>query len=120
MKKLKRMIAGLLVVPFVALAAAAPAMAAGLNDGMNAARTSDMAQTSDPDSVVTSVVNIILWVVGVLAVVMIVFAGIKYITSNGDSGKVQSAKNTIVYSVVGLIVAIFAWAIVNFVVEQVN
>jgi hypothetical protein len=46
---------------------------------------------------------------------MIVIGGIKYTTSNGDSSAITSAKNTILYSVVGLVVAILAFAIVNFV-----
>jgi hypothetical protein len=49
---------------------------------------------------------------------MIIVGGMKYITSNGDSGKVTAAKNTVVYAVVGLLVAIFSWVIVNLIVKQ--
>ncbi|MNY57155.1 hypothetical protein D3C86_1933160 [compost metagenome] len=48
---------------------------------------------------------------------MIIVSGIRYATSNGDSSAVTSAKNTLMYSVIGLIVAILAYAIVNFVLK---
>lgn len=66
---------------------------------------------------IQDVVNILLYVIGVVAVIMIVIGGIKYTTSNGDSAQVTSAKNTILYAVVGLVIAILAYAIVNFVVS---
>jgi hypothetical protein len=49
---------------------------------------------------------------------MIIYGGIQYVISVGDSGKVAKAKNTIIYAVVGLIVAILSYAIVNFVISQ--
>ena len=50
-----------------------------------------------------------------IAVIKIVIGGIRYATSGGDSTQIQAAKNTILYAVVGLVVAIMAFAIVNFV-----
>lgn len=73
-------------------------------------------KTSLEDNIKT-IVNILLYVIGAVAVVMIVIGGIRYTTSNGDSSQLTSAKNTILYAVVGLIVAIMAFAIVNFVVD---
>jgi multisubunit Na+/H+ antiporter MnhB subunit len=63
-------------------------------------------------------VNVLLFILGAVAVIMIVIGGIKYTTSNGDASSVTSAKNTIMYAVVGLIVALMAYAIVNFVIQQ--
>ena len=63
------------------------------------------------------VVNILLYILGAIAVVMIVIGGIRYTTSNGDSSAMTSAKNTILYAVVGLVVAIMAYSIVNFVLD---
>ena len=63
-----------------------------------------------------NVLNYIFLAVGVLAVVMMIVGGIQMTTSQGDSGKVARAKQTIVYSVIGLIVAVLANAIVNFVI----
>lgn len=65
------------------------------------------------------VINVILGVVGFVAVVMIIIGGISFVTSQGDTSKVAKARNTILYGVVGLIVAILAFAIVNFVLSNV-
>lgn len=70
------------------------------------------------DSTVTNVINILLYVIGVISVIMIVVGGIKYSLSNGDSSAITSAKNTIMYAVIGLVVAIMAFAIVNFVINR--
>ena len=51
--------------------------------------------------------------------IVLIIGGIRYVISSGDSGQVQSAKNTILYAVVGLVVVIMAYAIVNFVVTNV-
>jgi len=65
-----------------------------------------------------TIVDVLLFVIGVAAVIMIIIGGLKYVTSNGDSAGVTSAKNTILYSVVGIIVALLAYAIVKFVLGQ--
>ena len=65
-----------------------------------------------------SIINVLLYVLGAVAVIMIVIGGLRYVLSGGDSSAVTAAKNTILYSVVGLIVAILAYAIVNFVVTS--
>jgi hypothetical protein len=61
-----------------------------------------------------------LFIVGVLSVIMIVFGGIRYTTSTGDKGRIDSAKNTIIYAVVGLVVAILAFALVQWVFSALN
>ena len=73
-------------------------------------------QTSFGD-IVSKVINFLLFFVGVISVIMIIYGGVRYTTSAGDSGKVTNAKNTILYAIVGLIVSILAYAIVNFVVK---
>lgn len=70
------------------------------------------------EDTVKKVVNLLLFVVGGLAVVMIIFSGIFYVISQGDAGRVAKAKNTLTYSVVGLIIAFLAFAIVNWVVGE--
>ncbi len=72
---------------------------------------------SDLGGKIKTIVNMMLYLLGAIAVVMIVIGGIRYATSNGDSSTLTSAKNTILYAVVGLVVAIMAYAIVNFVVD---
>ena len=58
----------------------------------------------------------LLFVVGFLSVVMLIIGGIRYVISGGNSAAVTAAKNTILYAIVGLIIALFAYAIVNFVI----
>ncbi len=66
------------------------------------------------------ITNLLLFIVGTAAVVMIIIGGIRYVTSNGDASNIKQAKDTIMYSVVGLIVAIMAWGIVSFVIDRVS
>jgi hypothetical protein len=73
---------------------------------------------TDIGGLIQTVVNVLLFLLGAIAVIMIVIGGIKYTTSNGDSSSVTSAKNTILYAVVGLIVALMAYAIVNFIIDK--
>lgn len=71
---------------------------------------------SDLPGIASKVVNVMLFIVGILAVIMIIFSGIRYITAHGDKGQVEGAKNTLIYAIVGLIVSIVAYALVNWVV----
>jgi hypothetical protein len=71
--------------------------------------------TNNLNTLLTQIVNIFSAVVGVVAVVMIIVGGLRYITSGGDSGKVGTAKNTLIYAIIGLIVVALAQIIVHFV-----
>jgi hypothetical protein len=75
-------------------------------------------QNAKPSDLISKIVNVLLFIVGALSVVMIIVGGIFYATSNGDSGRVTLAKNTITYSIVGLVVAFLAFAVVQFVVTK--
>lgn len=101
---------------------AAPTAQAQLGSGVNKTKSADGGKFGgrSVDGLIRQVVNILLYVIGVVAVVMIIIGGIKYATSAGDASKATSAKNTILYAVVGLVVAAFAYAIVNFVVNEVT
>jgi hypothetical protein len=66
------------------------------------------------------VANILLFVLGAIAVIMIIIGGIRYVTSNGEQQQVTAAKNTILYAVIGLILALAAYAIVNFVTTRIQ
>lgn len=63
-----------------------------------------------------SVINTLIYAVGIISTIMIIISGIRYVTSGGEAAKVAGAKNGILYAVVGLVVAILAYAIVNFVI----
>ncbi|HKU19115.1 MAG TPA: hypothetical protein VJP80_07670 [Candidatus Saccharimonadales bacterium] len=71
-------------------------------------------------NLITVALNILSTVVGVAAVIMIVIGGFKYTTSGGDSGKISSAKSTIVYALVGIVIVVLAQSIVFFVVKSAN
>jgi hypothetical protein len=122
---IKRALAAVLIVPVLAfggLSLATPTYAAGINctgqECINAGvgATSDN-QGSSPDlnTVFKTVVNVLLYVIGAISVVMLIFGGIRYTISGGDSSRVTAAKNTIMYALIGLVVAFLAYAIVNWV-----
>lgn len=69
-------------------------------------------------STLKNIINVIIGVVGFLAVVMIILGGISYTTSAGDASKVKKAKDTIMYGIIGLVIALLAFAIVNFVLNN--
>lgn len=66
-------------------------------------------------SIWNRILNIVTYVAGAAAVLVIILGGIRYITSNGDQSQITSAKNTILYALIGLVVAMMANAIINFV-----
>lgn len=75
----------------------------------------------DGDSpIFTTAINIMLFVIGILSVIMLIYGGIRYVLSSGDAGAVQNAKNTIMYAIIGLVIAILAYAIVNFVITSIT
>lgn len=122
MNKLKLILAGLLVVPTVALAVAPAVSADGsftLDSGVKSAQGEGVSDAaSDPQALVKQFVNIFLFAVGALSVIMLIWGGIRYTTSAGDSNKVTAAKNTVLYAIVGLVIAILAYAIVNMVIDK--
>lgn len=71
-------------------------------------------------SIATTVIDIFSLVVGIVSVIVIIVAGLRYIISGGDAGKVGNAKNTILYAVIGLVIVIFAQTIVKFIIEQIQ
>lgn len=78
------------------------------------------AVTATPGNLIKTIVNALLYILGAIAVIMIVIGGIRYTTSNGDASSVKAAKDTILYAVIGLVVALLAYAIVNFVVTNIG
>ncbi len=73
---------------------------------------------ADVNKVLTGVINILSAIIGVVAVIMIILSGMKYITSGGDGQKVASAKSTLIYSLVGLVIVALAQVIVHFVLGK--
>lgn len=75
-------------------------------------------QTS-ASTIVTNVLNTAYYIAGFIAVGMIIYAGIQYITANGDTAKTKKATNTIIFSIVGLVIIMAAFTITNFVITSV-
>lgn len=69
-------------------------------------------------AMIKGIVNLLITVGGIIATIMIIVGGIRYSTSGGDPKGVSGGRDTIVYSVVGLVVSIMAFAIVNFVLNR--
>lgn len=86
--------------------------------GSSADCTDPSIGTGHLNDLLTTVINIFSAVVGVIAVLMIIVGGLRYITSGGDSGKVSAAKTTIIYALIGLVVVALAQLIVHFVLAQ--
>jgi hypothetical protein len=114
------------IVPIQAAAASPKCDTIGVdvNSGINAAvgSTEGCAThgsiTTGVEALARKVINIFSIVVGVISVIMIIYAGLRYITSGGESGGVTGAKNTLLYAVIGLLIVILAQVIVRIVLSQ--
>lgn len=121
MKRIRTYLVALLAGSVLIGAAAAPAVQAielfpacsGSSSAICKATKSDNAL-----GIVGTITNLLMWALGIVSVIMIVIGGFKYVTSNGDANAIQSAKNTILYSVIGLAIAILGQVIIQFVAKQ--
>lgn len=128
MKKLKFVILSIIAVTGFGLAVFAPTAGAiapptGFQacDGTNSSSTICNGSTTDTlKPYLQTGVKVMFFIVGALAVIMIIYSGIQYVISAGDSGKVAKAKNTLTYSIVGLVIAVLAYAIVNWIISQIQ
>lgn len=113
---------GLLIGGIIVVATVQPAVAIDVvNDSCSGVNNAVCdAQDDDVYDLIGNIISVLLFIIGVIAVIMIVISGLKYVTSNGDTNQVTSAKNTILYSVIGLIVAIMAYGIVEFVIDALD
>lgn len=126
-EKIKMAVMGLSAVVTLGVAAVVSPAANAATDGYgNASKYtkgseagSGAGQTTDLMDTLQVIINVALGVIGFVAVVMIIMGGVQYTTSSGDTAKVTKAKNTIMYGVIGLVVALLAFAIVNFVLTNV-
>ena len=96
------------------------ASATSVQEGANAARADGMpTELIGDNGVFSRITNTVLLIVGLIPVIMLVYGGLRYILSGGDSKKVTDAKNTILYAIIGLIISMLAYAIVHFVLNSV-
>jgi hypothetical protein len=121
-KRFKQLILGFALVMGVGmLFAPAPAFAqSAIDDACANDPNSTLCKNQDQEigPVITTVINVLLFIVGIISVIMIIVGGIMYSTSAGDSGTVTKAKNTVLFAVVGLVIAFLAFAIVNWVIAR--
>lgn len=132
---LKKLAQSALLIPVLALAlsALAPVVGpldvvqaatvdGGITSGVDSARGNDQPTSLFGDGseggVFQTVTNILLFIIGAIAVIMLIIGGIRYVVSGGDQSAVTAAKNTILYAIVGIVVAILAYAAVNFVTTE--
>jgi len=122
MKQFKLLIAAGIVAFFGAFALVPAGTALALDPLADACQNDPGAevcqhQDEDAGNLISVLVNVLLFLVGTLSVIMIIVSGIWYVTSTGDAGKVTRAKNTLMYSVIGLVIAFIAFAVVNWVLD---
>ena len=92
-----------------------------IQSGINTAYTSGMITSLfGINGAASNVISLLLFAVGILSVIMIIVGGLKYVISGGNSTAVTSAKHTVLYAIIGLMVAILAYAIINFVMSSLN
>jgi len=121
MKQIKYIVLTLAIVAGFGLIVAPSAGAVNVFDPCSGGASDSAICQSSGDTVagfLSTGVNLLLYILGAIAVVMIIVGGIYYVVSGGDATATTKAKNTILYSVVGLIVALLAYAIVNFVISS--
>ena len=121
MKKMLKLILPILVVGVVAITGAMGALDASaitLQEGAEAARCDGCPKNLFGETgVFKQITNTILYIVGIIAVIMLIIGGIRYVISGGDAKKVTDAKNTVLYAIIGLVICFLAFAIVNFVIS---
>ncbi len=84
------------------------------------AQTPDNNSLFGSDGIITKGTRLIAMIVGVASTIMIIIGGLQYILASGDSSNINNAKNTILYAIIGLVVAIAAQAIVVFILGGIN
>ena len=128
-KTFKKVLAGLIAAPLLALGALVVApvstpVSAQTCDATNPSITSGAACSKPSgaeadlfgeESIFTRIVNILLFIIGAVAVIMLIIGGIRYTLSGGKDAEVTAAKNTILYAIIGIVVAFLAYAVVNWV-----
>jgi len=114
----------LIIAPAFALALPAQAELTGDADELLWGGTEDAVDTAlglgseDPRTIIASIINVALGFLGIIAVVIILLGGFKWMTAGGNEEKTSEARNLILAGIVGLIIILAAWGIARFVVDQ--
>ena len=125
---------GLLLVPALVLGLSlVPVPAHAVTDGtcdetdISFSEGADCAKGDDQASnlfgtggIFATITNVLLFLIGAISVIMLIIGGIRYVVSGGDQAQVTGAKNTILYAIIGIIVAFLAYAAVRFVTNSLS
>ena len=76
--------------------------------------------SKDLATVIVNIINAIIIVSSIVAVIFVIIGGINYMTSTGEAGKLEKAKKTILYAVIGLVICALAFAIVNWAIGAID
>lgn len=116
-----------LLTPAVALAAPPPStspadsaksqVCQGVSSNITGSDCNGATAQASLEKIMATVLDILSWVAGIAAVIMVVIAGLKYITSGGDSSSISTAKTSLIYAIVGVIVVAIAQTIVRFAIH---
>lgn len=121
-------VAGVLLLAVLPLITSQPAFADCISDPTSAgcpcalnsssAACQDLSKPDGLSNILKNATNIVLFIAGALAVIMIIYGSIRFMTAHGNEKQVESARLIVTYSVIGLIIAILAYALVNFVLSN--
>jgi|SRR3989344_3472680 len=90
---------------------------AAAQNSINVGPPSGAVQTAPASSIVSFVFNLLIIVALLISLIFLIYGGIKWITSGGDKAAVESARNTVVAAIVGLVIVLLTWVIINFVLQ---
>ncbi len=117
-----------LLLVVLLLATSQPAFADCISDPTSAgcpcalnsssAACQDLSKQDGLSNILKNATNVVLFIAGALAVIMIIYGSIRFMTAHGNEKQVESARLIVTYSVIGLIIAILAYALVNFVLSN--
>lgn len=111
-------ITGLAISASPAMAACDPA-AGGIQSGADCAQPAGTsANLFAPGGIFQVISNVLIFLVGAIAVIYLIIGGLRYVTSGGDSKAVTAAKDTILYAIIGIVVAVISYALVTFVISS--
>lgn len=96
-----------------------PDVTGGVSSGANCVRpTSANRGLFGTNGIFVTVANVLIFIIGAIAVIMLIIGGIRYTISQGDQNAITSAKNTILYAIIGIVVAVLSFGAVQFVTAQ--
>ncbi len=113
------LVIGAALVPVTGVSAQDCDVTQGIQGGINCANPAGPGEEETglfgQNSIFTTIVNTLLFVIGAISVIMLIYGGIRYTTSAGNSAHITTAKNTIMYAIIGLVIAFLAFAVVNWI-----